>query len=381
MVDPVDHPILLARTEEASFGARGMPGLDGVLDERESAFARRAFYDPRFDSHMFEAALEPDSFIGGNDTGDALMDDARVLVAPTTTSKATPARQSTFQIAPPAFTNDKQRGGGGNRQGFAGAKGPISAAAASAVPSVAPPSAAALTLTPYNGESRTSLLHRSTLTIAVWAGTVTIGNPPQSFVINFDSGSADFIVPSVKCTASACAKHARYDPAASSTSATNTSTLRISYGDGSTASGKVYADTVTSPSWPGRIALIVPVGGLSATGQIFGAALTMSDSFADDAFDGILGMGFQSISTLRAPPFFQTLVAQNKVPSAQFSFKLGTTGSELYLGGANAADYTGSIEWHALSSSSYWVIVGAVTVGGQAQPAISDVRGLSCWRR
>ena len=108
--------------------------------------------------------------------------------------------------------------------------------------------------------------------------------------------------------------------------------------------------------------------------------MAMSDSFADDAFDGILGMGFQSISTLKATPFFQTLVAQNKVPSAQFSFKLGTTGSELYLGGANAAAYTGPMEWHTLSSSSYWVIVGAVTVGGQAQPAISNVRGSGCLR-
>ena len=198
-------------------------------------------------------------------------------------------------------------------------------------------------------------------------------------MINFDTGSADLVVPSAKCTAAACTNHQRYDPAASSTSATNTSTLRISYGDGSTISGKAFSDTVSSALQPIGDSADVAVGSLSATGQVFGAAMALSDSFVDDAFDGILGMGFQSISTLKAPPFFQTLVAQNKVPSPQFSFKLGTTGSELYLGGANPASYTGDFEWHALSSSSYWVLVGAATVGGQQ--VISNVRRRIMWAR
>ena len=248
VIDNVDHPSLLARSDEL-FAARGMPGLDGVLDDRESAFARRAFYDPRFDGlgagHMFEAALEPDSFIGGNDTADqgaAVTEAAQVLVAPTTTRAP---RQSTFQVAKPAFVNDKQR----TRQVYAGAIGTASASSAKATTSVAPPSTGAVGLTPYNGESCASSLVIAA-DLAVWAGSISIGTPPQPFLINFDTGSSDLAVDSVKCTASACTKHARYDPAASSTSATNTSTLRITYGDGSSIAGKVFSDTVTGACEP-----------------------------------------------------------------------------------------------------------------------------------
>ena len=38
-----------------------------------------------------------------------------------------------------------------------------------------------------------------------------------------------------------------------------------------------------------------------------------------------------------------------------FSFRLAKQGSELYIGGTNTAKYTGPIEWHSLTSRSYWV--------------------------
>lgn len=182
VTDSVDHPLVYERSDE-SFAARGMPGLDGVLDQRDSAFARRAFYDPRFDGlgagHMFEAALEPDSFIGGNDTADRggpATDAAQVLVAPTSTRAARP---TSFEVAKPAWTNDKQR----TRQGYAGAKGTVApASAAQATPSVVPPSANALALTPYAGESCALSRPSVTADSAVWAGTLKIGTPPQSFV-------------------------------------------------------------------------------------------------------------------------------------------------------------------------------------------------------
>lgn len=38
-----------------------------------------------------------------------------------------------------------------------------------------------------------------------------------------------------------------------------------------------------------------------------------------------------------------------------FSFRLAKQGSELYIGGTNQAKYTGPIEWHPITSRSYWV--------------------------
>ena len=136
----------------------------------------------------------------------------------------------------------------------------------------------------------------------------------------------------------------------------------MQYGDGSATKGAVYTDTVT-------------VAGMTATDQTIGVASTLSQSFADDPMDGIMGMGFQSISQMNVPPFFQTLMKQNKVSSAQFSFNLDShSGSELYLGGANPAKYQGNIEWHPVVSESYWVLTGDAQVDGKS--ASSEFYGI-----
>lgn len=183
-------------------------------------------------------------------------------------------------------------------------------------------------------------------------GAVTIGTPPQSFQIDFDTGSADLWIPAQACTSSACNAHKKYDPTKSSTSTVDPGNkLSISYGDGSSSSGPVYFDTVR-------------VAGLAATGQQLGAATTMSSDFASDPQDGLMGMAYQSISQMGGKPFFQNLMAENAVASPVFSFKLAPTGSELYLGGLNPNMYVaGSTQWAPVTSQSYWVVAGVTSIG------------------
>lgn len=180
----------------------------------------------------------------------------------------------------------------------------------------------------------------------LWAGPVKIGTPAQDFVLDFDTGSADTWVPSSSCDSAACSSHNKYDPAKSSSSKLQSGSLDIEYGDGSATKGKVYTDTVT-------------VGGVTAKNQAIGVATQLSNSFADDPQDGIMGMGYESISTLKEKPFFQTLMTDGAVAKPQFSFSLNSgSGSELYLGGANSKKYQGDVEWHDVLSESYWVLEG-----------------------
>lgn len=57
-------------------------------------------------------------------------------------------------------------------------------------------------------------------------------------------------------------------------------------------------------------------------------------------------------------------MAQNKVASKVFSFKLAASNSHLYLGGADSGSYSGAFEWHPLVSQSYWVITGSAKANG-----------------
>ena len=75
-----------------------------------------------------------------------------------------------------------------------------------------------------------------------WAGNIQIGTPPKTFLIDFDTGSADLWVPSSSCSQCASSK-SKYDAKASSTGAEQNGSFEIRYADGSNATGPIYADT------------------------------------------------------------------------------------------------------------------------------------------
>ncbi|KAM0787934.1 hypothetical protein ACM66B_006139 [Microbotryomycetes sp. NB124-2] len=219
------------------------------------------------------------------------------------------------------------------------AKSSSAAAAAAASKSAA---AAAAAASPKSGSNSLTNYNNDML----WAGALSIGTPAKTFLIDFDTGSADLWVPSAACTSDACAPHNKYDSTSSSTSQlVPNSKLSISYGDGSSTTGSVYTDTVA-------------LAGLVAENQTFGAATGLSSDWKDDPMDGLMGMGYQSISQLQRSPMFQTLVSQGKVSAPQFSFKLGETGSsELFLGGMNPSLFvSGSTQWVSVVSQSYWIV-------------------------
>ena len=77
-------------------------------------------------------------------------------------------------------------------------------------------------------------------------------------------------------------------------------------------------------------------------------------------------------------PFFQTAMNQSAIPSGEFSFKLASTGAELFLGGTNTSLYTGTPEFHNVSQVGYWQIGGGqaaangVAVGSTGFDAVID---------
>lgn len=61
-------------------------------------------------------------------------------------------------------------------------------------------------------------------------------------------------------------------------------------------------------------------------------------------------MAYESISNIGESPFFNTLYSEGKFTANEFAFSLGTSGSQLYLGGINSAKYTGSITYTPVTS-------------------------------
>jgi aspergillopepsin I len=122
-------------------------------------------------------------------------------------------------------------------------------------------------------------------------------------------------------------------------------TWDISYGDGSSAEGIVYADKVT-------------VGGATYTSQAVEAATSVSSEFVSDTSnDGLLGLGFSSINTVEPiaqKTFFDNIKSSLASPLFAVELKHNAAGSYDF-GFLNSSKYTGSITYvDADSSQGYW---------------------------
>jgi len=182
---------------------------------------------------------------------------------------------------------------------------------------------------------------------AQYFGEVAIGTPEQKFKVVFDTGSSNLWVPSHSCWSVPCWLHSTYKSSSSSSFAKNGTKLEIKYGSGA-ISGFFSNDVVT-------------LGGARAQNVTFGEATSLSGvSFVAAKFDGILGLGFRSISVGGVPTVFESLFNQGQIEENSFSFYLsreaGSSSSRLVLGGINSDYYTGSMRFYDLISETYWVI-------------------------
>jgi len=195
----------------------------------------------------------------------------------------------------------------------------------------------------------------------LWQGGITVGTPAKAFTVDFDTGSSDLFLPGSTCRVN-CAGHTLYNTAASSTAKTTRASFSLAFGDGSTVEGTVFTDTVS-------------VGGLTATTQAVGDSSQYSAGFALDEFppDGLMGMGFEQISVFGASPVFNTLVAQGKTTASTFGVKLATTGSELFLGGADTTKFTGALTNVPLTTVGFWELtLGSFNANGRATTSNID---------
>lgn len=188
---------------------------------------------------------------------------------------------------------------------------------------------------------------------AQYYGPITIGTPPQSFEVIFDTGSSNLWVPSKNC--SDCGLHHKYDPSKSSTYIPNGTAWSILYGSGP-VSGFLSGD-------------VVNVGGVSVPAAVFAEvdnATGLGLAYSIGKFDGILGMGFQSISVDNIPTIFQQMVAEGALDAPIFGVYLENTGQngELALGFADTAHYTGTPVYVPVTSETYWESqLNSVSVG------------------
>jgi len=175
---------------------------------------------------------------------------------------------------------------------------------------------------------------------------ISLGNPPQIFKVILDTGSSNLWVPSKECTSIACFLHTKYDSSASSTYKANGTEFEIHYGSGS-MEGFVSNDVLT-------------IGDIEIKKQDFAEATKEPGlAFAFGKFDGILGLGYHTISVNRITPPFYSMIEQGLIDEPVFSFRIGSSesdGGEAIFGGIDHSAYKGDINYVPVRRKAYWEV-------------------------
>jgi len=218
----------------------------------------------------------------------------------------------------------------------------------------------------------------STITIkdyqdAQYYGEVSVGTPPQTFRVVYDTGSSNLWVADHESFAKKILGGHSYDHSKSSSYKANGTAFHIQYGSGP-VSGVYSADTIK-------------IGDVSVADYTFAEVDNtkgLGPAFLAGKFDGILGMGWDDISVDHVMTPLRALVNSKQLEKNQFAFYLGSSGGdgELVIGGVNPDHYTGDFNTVPTIDTipgkrGYWALdLGGVTINGKsattAKKAIVD---------
>ncbi|KAI9359647.1 saccharopepsin [Zopfochytrium polystomum] len=199
---------------------------------------------------------------------------------------------------------------------------------------------------------------------AQYYGEISIGTPPQTFSVIFDTGSSNLWVPSTRCNSLSCLTHRRYRSSASSTYKKNGTTFAIQYGSGS-LEGIISNDRLK-------------VADLTVDELDFGESTKEPGlAFLFGKFDGIFGLAFDTIAVNKVVPPVNKMLQYGLLDEPLFAAWLGEAdegedGGEISFGGVNHDHYEGPIVWAPVVRKAYWEVgMTNFSLGGVPVPITS----------
>ena len=177
-------------------------------------------------------------------------------------------------------------------------------------------------------------------------GAISLGTPEQTFMMDFDTGSANLWVPKQNCNVPH-GYHKFYANESNTFVAVNGS-FNITYGDGSYMYCDLGSDVIDMAGFKGNIT--------------FGLVYQLSDTYG--GYDGLLGLGFTSLAADKITPPVVALYDQGVIKHKMFAFYLNSSEfsnstdntSELTIGGYDVNKFYGEIEWVPLSHDDYYQV-------------------------
>jgi len=229
---------------------------------------------------------------------------------------------------------------------------------------------------------------------SAYYGTIMMGSPPRPFTVVFDTGSGHLILPSSYCHTETCKVHSRYFRSKSATAKdidTHGKEVRpgqardqisISFGTGE-VTGVFVEDTMCfGQKGVGDGSFDVPVSGDGNENCVpmrFIAATDMSeDPFKDFVFDGVLGLGLNSLSQTDAFNFLEVASGLMQERGSAFSKTFGIfladhseETSQITMGGWADEHIEEEVHWSPVlePEHGHWLLeIKSLRVDGEVLP-------------
>lgn len=214
---------------------------------------------------------------------------------------------------------------------------------------------------------------------SVFFGSITVGAPtPQEFTVVFDTGSGHVIVPSQECKSETCQIHNRYNRYASSHAididydgalvkpGTPRDQITVAFGTGEVTGqfvsdrlclgqdddGKVLQNRTSSAVHESvgdpAIGEIGPTPSNCVEMRVVMATEMTHEPFHAFAFDGVLGLGLESLALAPEFSFFEVMTKQKRLQESSFGVFLADGDdeiSEISFGGHSPEKMRGPISW------------------------------------
>lgn len=223
---------------------------------------------------------------------------------------------------------------------------------------------------------------------SAYFGNVTVGYPPQEFSMVMDTGSGHVLVPFERCSSIPCVKRRRYSSQKTQTGwdidhdgtpvdGGERDQATIAFGTGEVI-GEFVSDLVCVSSAAQTRSLSrkdTPLG--CARVRIVAAVEMTKEPFNSFEFDGVLGLGLQSLALTPEFSFFRTMSASKGIDSPYFSIFLGHRSddqAEIVFGDYKHERLSGGIRWAPVQKpeSGYWQLKIESIFIGQEKLQICD---------
>jgi len=201
-------------------------------------------------------------------------------------------------------------------------------------------------------------------------GKISIGSPAQEFLVLFDTGSGNLLLPSTSCDGVGCKKHQRLNASSSSTSLNiafankpdtpvgddgDQDVVNLMYGTGE-ATGVIVQDKVCIGSTCARMDIV--------------SAMEESDApFGEAPFDGIFGVGLTGLSQAPAFNILDCMMREKTIKTALFSVFLASREgeeSEILFGSYRPEHIADSLLWVPVMNTGFWQVpLDAISLLGQ----------------